>query len=190
MGEIYYETDADVAELEGLDVAIVGYGNQGRSWALNLRDSEVNVRVCVRADASREQAREDGFEAAELASASDADVACILVPDDVIPKLGLERPATGLSILASGYTLAFDRFAPAGDLAMLAPRMLGPEVRRCYEEGAGFITAVGLVRSELVSGVNSLIPRDNAGKSARYGDLGAAISSDPAHISGSRRRFP
>ena len=39
MGEIYYETDADLAQLEGLDVAIVGYGNQGRSWALNLRDS-------------------------------------------------------------------------------------------------------------------------------------------------------
>jgi ketol-acid reductoisomerase len=27
---------------------------------------------------------------------------------------------------------------------MVAPRMLGPEVRRCYEEGAGFITAVGV----------------------------------------------
>ena len=29
---------------------------------------------------------------------------------------------------------------------MVAPRMLGPEVRRCYEEGAGFITAVGVHR--------------------------------------------
>ena len=27
---------------------------------------------------------------------------------------------------------------------MVAPRMLGPEVRRCYEEGVGFITAVGV----------------------------------------------
>ena len=27
---------------------------------------------------------------------------------------------------------------------MVAPRMLGPEVRRCYQEGAGFITAVGV----------------------------------------------
>jgi ketol-acid reductoisomerase len=27
---------------------------------------------------------------------------------------------------------------------MVAPRMLGPEVRRCYEEGTGFITAVGV----------------------------------------------
>ena len=29
---------------------------------------------------------------------------------------------------------------------MVAPRMLGPEVRRCYEEGVGFITAVGVHR--------------------------------------------
>jgi hypothetical protein len=33
---------------------------------------------------------------------------------------------------------------------------------------------VRLVGSELVSGVNSLICSENAGKSARYGDLGAA----------------
>jgi ketol-acid reductoisomerase len=29
---------------------------------------------------------------------------------------------------------------------MVAPRMLGPEVRLCYEEGGGFITAVGVER--------------------------------------------
>jgi ketol-acid reductoisomerase len=46
--------------------------------------------------------------------------------------------------VASGYCLAFERFAPPGDLAMVAPRMLGPEVRLCYEEGTGFITAVGV----------------------------------------------
>jgi len=49
-------------------------------------------------------------------------------------------------VVASGYTLAFGRFAPDGDLGMVAPRMLGPEVRRCYEEGVGFITAVGVER--------------------------------------------
>jgi len=122
----------------------VGYGNQGRSWALNLRDSGLRVQVCVRADASREQAVADGFEPGDLADASTADVVCVLVPDDAIPSLPLERPADGLTIVASGYTLAFDRFTPAGDVGMVAPRMLGPEVRKCYEEGIGFITAVGV----------------------------------------------
>jgi ketol-acid reductoisomerase len=143
---IFHEADADVSALTGASVAVVGYGNQGRSWALNLRDSGLDVSVCVRADASREQAVADDFEAHELSDASASDVVCVLVPDDVIPSLPLRRPDDVLTIVASGYTLAFDRFDPAGDVGMVAPRMLGPEVRRCYEEGIGFITAVGVHR--------------------------------------------
>jgi len=144
MTTIYTDNDADLSELEGCSLAIVGYGNQGRSWALNLRDSGLDPQVCVRADASREQAEEDGFRASDVEHASDADVVCVLVPDDVIPALPLKRSETSITIVASGYTLAFERLRVAGDLGMVAPRMLGPEVRRCYEEGAGFITAVGV----------------------------------------------
>ena len=107
MTTIYYEADGDLATLDGCRVAVVGYGNQGRSWALNLRDSGLEPRVCARADESRERAREDGFEVAEIADASSADVVCVLVPDDAIPELPLERSADGLTIVASGYTLAF-----------------------------------------------------------------------------------
>src|SRR5690349_23302184 len=146
MTTVFHDEDADLAAVAGSSVAVVGYGNQGRSWALNLRDSGLDVSVCVRADASRDQAVTDGFTAGELADASAADVVCGLVPDDVIPLLPLRRPDDGLTIVASGYTLAFDRFDPAGDVGMVAPRMLGPEVRRCYEEGIGFITAVGVHR--------------------------------------------
>jgi ketol-acid reductoisomerase len=146
MTTIYYDRDADLAELSGLRLALVGYGNQGRSWALNLRDSGLEVRVCARADASRERAEQDGFDVRELREASAADVVCVLVPDDVIPSLPLTRGDEQLTIVASGYSLAFDRFQPPGDLGMVAPRMLGPEVRRCYLEKVGFITAVGIQR--------------------------------------------
>ena len=61
MTTIHHDADADLAVLEGASVAVVGYGNQGRSWALNLRDSGLDVQVCVRADATREQAAADGF---------------------------------------------------------------------------------------------------------------------------------
>jgi ketol-acid reductoisomerase len=143
---IYHEDDGDLGALDGAQVAVVGYGNQGRSWSLNLRDSGLNPLVCVRHDASRELAEREGFAAAELDAASGADVICVLVPDDVIPSLHLHPRADACTIVASGYTLAFDRITPEGDLGMVAPRMLGPEVRRCYEEGAGFITAVGVHR--------------------------------------------
>lgn len=144
MTTIRYEDDADRAVLAGSSIAVVGYGNQGRSWALNLRDSGLDPVVCVRADESRARAIDDGFAAADLSAASEADVACLLVPDDVIPQLGLTRPADGLTIVASGYSVAFGGFAPDGDIAMVAPRMLGPEVRNCYVEGRGFITAIGV----------------------------------------------
>jgi ketol-acid reductoisomerase len=146
MTTILHEADADVAELAGRQVAVVGYGNQGRSWALNLRDSGLDVRACVRADATRDRATADGFAAADLDAASAADVLCLLVPDDVIPTLPITPRADALVVVASGYTLAFDRFDPDCDVGMVAPRMLGPEVRRCYEEGTGFITAFGVHR--------------------------------------------
>jgi ketol-acid reductoisomerase len=144
MTTIYYEHDADPAILATQTVAVVGYGNQGRSWALNLRDSGCRTVVCVRRDETREAAVDDGFEAQDIAAADDADVVCILVPDDVVPLLGLRPKPTSCVIVASGYTLAFGRLVPPGDTGMVAPRMLGPEVRRCYEEGVGFITAVGV----------------------------------------------
>ena len=144
MATIYHEAEGDLGLLAGRRIAVVGYGNQGRSWALNLRDSGADVAVCVRADATREQARADGFVPREVVAASDADALCVLVPDDVIPSLGLAPHEGALTIVASGYTLAFARFDPPGDVSMLAPRMLGPEVRRCFEEGVGFISAVGI----------------------------------------------
>jgi ketol-acid reductoisomerase len=143
---IFHDGDADVAALDGRRVAVVGYGNQGRSWALNLRDSGLDVVACVRQDDTRAQAEADGFATQDVEAASDADVICILVPDDAIPSVPLRPRADALVIVASGYTLAFDRLDPACDVGLVAPRMLGPEVRRCYEEGVGFITGVGVHR--------------------------------------------
>src|SRR5208283_2675420 len=86
MTKIYYESDADLSVLDGQWVAVVGYGNQGRSWALNLRDSGLAVDVFTRADASRDQAETEGFTAHEIEAASECDVICTLIPDDVSPS--------------------------------------------------------------------------------------------------------
>ncbi|MEE3326774.1 MAG: NAD(P)-binding domain-containing protein [Myxococcota bacterium] len=144
MTTLYYERDADPESLQDESISLVGYGNQGRSWALNLRDSGYPVQICARADESRDRAAEEGFATAEIEAASDSSIVCILVPDDAIASLPLSRKPGDLTVVASGYTLAFDRFSPQGDVGMIAPRMLGPEVRLCYLEGEGFITAFGI----------------------------------------------
>jgi ketol-acid reductoisomerase len=146
MTTIVHETDADLSALDGAAVAVVGYGNQGRPWALNLRDSGLDVRVCVRADRTRERAAADGFVTDELATASTADVICVLVPDDAVATLPLRPDPGALVVLASGYVLAFGLVDLDCDVGLVAPRMLGPEVRRCYEEGVGFISGVGVHR--------------------------------------------
>lgn len=146
MTTILHEGDTDPTAIEGSRVAVVGYGNQGRSWALNLRDSGLDTVVCVRADETRARAEADGFAPADLEASSEADLVCLLVPDDVIPTIPLVPRPDALVVVASGYTLAFDRIEPACDVGMVAPRMLGPEVRSCYEEGVGFITAFGVHR--------------------------------------------
>ncbi len=146
MAEILHDADGDLDALAGQRVALIGYGNQGRSWALNLRDAGLDPLVCVRADTTRDTAIADGFAAAEVEHANEADVICVLVPDDVIPGLPLAPRPDALVVVASGYTLAFGRLDLPCDVGMVAPRMLGPEVRRCYEEGVGFITAVGVER--------------------------------------------
>jgi ketol-acid reductoisomerase len=143
MTKIYYESDADLSVLHGQRVAVVGYGNQGRSWALNLRDSGLAVEVFTRADASRDQSEAEGFTAHEIEAASECDVICTLVPDDIIPGVPITPKPEALWVLASGFALAFDRIDPNCDVGMVAPRMLGPEVRNCYVEGGGFITALG-----------------------------------------------
>jgi ketol-acid reductoisomerase len=78
MTKIYYERDANPSMLRGQRVAVVGYGNQGRSWALNLRDSGLAVEVFTQADASREQAKTEGFTAHDIATAGECDVICTL----------------------------------------------------------------------------------------------------------------
>ena len=144
MTGIYRDRDADLNTLRDARIAVVGYGNQGRSWALNLRDSGLLVSVHARADESREQAGRDGFEVGDIEDASTADVLCLIVPDDAVPLLPIEPASSALVIVASGYAPEYSDFDPGCDLAMIAPRMLGPEVRSCYLEDVGFITAIGV----------------------------------------------
>ena len=89
MTTIYHDGDADLAALDGRRVAVIGYGNQGRSWALNLRDSVSTSPPASATTTPARPAEADGFAVQDVEAASDADVICILVPDDAIPSVPL-----------------------------------------------------------------------------------------------------
>jgi len=58
---VYRDEDADLAQLKGKNIVVLGYGNQGRSQALNMRDSGLSVLVASIRDSSAEKAEADGF---------------------------------------------------------------------------------------------------------------------------------
>ena len=45
MAQMFYDDDADLALIQGKNVAVLGYGSQGHAHSLSLRDSGVDVRV-------------------------------------------------------------------------------------------------------------------------------------------------
>lgn len=67
-------------------VAILGYGNQGRTHALNLRDSGVSIVVGARLGKGYDQAVKDGFRPVSPPDAArKASIVMFLFPDEVIP---------------------------------------------------------------------------------------------------------
>jgi hypothetical protein len=64
--DTYYDADADLEVLRDKTLAIVGYGNQGRSQALNLRDSGLKVVIGALRDESAQKAESDGSRSSRL----------------------------------------------------------------------------------------------------------------------------
>ncbi len=152
MATIYRDEDADLAHLAGRTVAILGYGNQGRSQALNLRDSGVQVIVGSPSDHSAERAREDRFDVFSLAEASErADIVFLLVPDEVMPEIYRDAVAPnlrdgGVLNFAHGYNIFYGFIEPKRtyDVTLLGPRMIGKAVRETYEREIGFPSLVAV----------------------------------------------
>jgi ketol-acid reductoisomerase len=145
MTRVYYDQDADINELSGETIAVLGYGIQGRAQALNLRDSGLHVIVGNRADAYRDQARADGFEVLSLAEASGAgDLILVLVPDEAQGQIYEEAIHPGLAagnalVFAHGFAIRYGIIQPPHtiDLLLLAPRLPGKYLRERYLEGSG-----------------------------------------------------
>ncbi|HEX8513056.1 MAG TPA: ketol-acid reductoisomerase [Allosphingosinicella sp.] len=145
---VYRDEDADLGLIRDRRVAVIGYGNQGRAQALNLRDSGVSVIVGLPGGSgSRARAAADGFDVMTAAEAAGkSDLAVMLAADEVHSRLYSDEVEPNLAeggalLFAHGLSIRFALIEPRPDLDVLlvAPKGPGTALRREYEQGGGLI---------------------------------------------------
>lgn len=149
MTDALYEAQIDLAPVRERTIALIGYGNHGRSHALNLRDYGVTgVLVALReGSASRAKAEADGFEVVSIAEAARrADVISVLAADEAHKEIWEtqiapnRKPGQAL-IFCHGFSVDYGLIhAPADcDVILAAAKGPGGAVRSAYEAGGGLV---------------------------------------------------
>lgn len=147
MTKIYYDNDANISLLKGKKIGIIGYGNQGRAQALNMKDSGISdILIATAKDETYEKAGEDGFQLTEISAITNkSDILFLLIPDEIMPKVYEEHIAPHLRSdmvlnFASGYNITFGQIKPPEDVdvVMVAPRMIGDGVRNLFLAKKGY----------------------------------------------------
>ncbi len=162
---IFHDRDCDLSIIRGKRVAVIGYGSQGRTHALNLRDSGVaDIVVGLTAGSkTRAKAKADGFVVmtADQATAG-ADVVAIMVSDEAHRDLWANeiepsiRPGAAL-IFAHGLSVRFGLVQPRHDIDVIlaSPKGIGPRIRDLYEAGEGVFCLFG-VHQDATGGARAL----------------------------------
>jgi len=146
MAKIFYDKDVDSEILKQKKIAIIGFGNQGRAQALNLRDSGMDVIVGeLKGCESWKKAEENGFTVMSAAEAAKkANFIKLLIPDtdhkSIYDKEIAPYMSTGKTLgLSHGFSIRFHQIVPPKDIdvVMTAPKAPGFRVRSLYQEGKG-----------------------------------------------------
>ncbi len=142
---IHREAGAGPTLLDDKCVAVIGYGNQGRAHALNLRDSGLDVVVGQRSGRSGDRAKDDRFEPRPVAeAAAAADLIVLTLPDESAADIydrqirPAVQPGNTLGFV-HGFNIRFGFIKPPADVdvIMIAPKGPGTLLRSLYLEGKG-----------------------------------------------------
>ena len=162
---MFHDRDCDLSIIRDRRVAVIGYGSQGRTHALNLRDSGVtDIVVGLKpTSATREKAEADGFPVLTAGeAAASADVVAVMVSDEAHRDLWRDelepniRPGAAL-VFAHGLSVRFGLVQPRSDLDVIlaSPKGIGPRIRDLYVEGQGVFALFG-VHQDASGGAHAL----------------------------------
>lgn len=133
------------------EITLVGYGNQGKAWAHNLRDSGWKVVVSGREGGRGiPSARADGFETLSASALrSVKGPVALLTPDEAIRPFfdTFFQGGKGRQFLfAHGFAATFTRpaFSPSDDSVLVAPKGIGQKLRENFVNGGGVLGAIGV----------------------------------------------
>ena len=153
MAKIYYDTDIELDTLKKFTLAVLGYGNQGRAQALNLRDSGLTVKVGARKNGDAfSRASADGFDPIDIESATaECDVLVLLLPDEHVPSVYNDQIKPHLNadtvfVFAHGFSVHHKtiNLPKNSDLLLVAPTGPGRQLRTLYEVGKGLPALVAV----------------------------------------------
>jgi len=153
--KVYYDKDADLSNIKGKKIAIIGYGSQGHAHANNLKDSGLSVVVGLReGSSSRAKAESAGLEVANIADAvAMSDIIMILAPDEKQAELYSNEIEPNLKAgaalaFAHGFNIHFGYIKPAEDMDifMVAPKGPGHLVRSTYTQGGGVPSLIAVAQ--------------------------------------------
>jgi ketol-acid reductoisomerase len=145
-GRVYTDNDVDLNWLKGKTCTVIGFGAQGRAHALNLRDSGFAVMVGLyRKSKSRLRAQRSGLKVFDTPEAvRRGDVIFLALPDTKMPAVYKDEIALNLRagqtlLFAHGFAIHYRTIVPRKDVdvVMVAPKGLGPMVRREFVRGRG-----------------------------------------------------
>jgi len=184
--EALRDADIDPTPLAGKRVAILGYGNQGRAQALNLKDSGIDVVVGLRdGSPSHDRAESDGISTASLTkAASSAEVVMLLAPDEALSAIYREvepdlRQGAALGF-SHGLAIRFGFIVPRPDLDvyLVAPKGPGTALRSLFLEGKGMVALYAVEQDASGSAEAIALAYGQALGCARAGMLASSFAEE------------
>lgn len=143
---VFKDAQISLAPLQGKTIAIIGYGNQGKPQAQNLRDSGIQVIIGLRATSTkRNDALAEGFQVASIPQAVlQSQVVMMLLPDETMGQVYQQdiepylKPGSYLGF-SHGMAIHAQWVQPALqiNIFLLAPKAQGRGVRNRYLAGSG-----------------------------------------------------
>jgi len=162
---IYQEQDGDITPLKDKIIAVIGFGNQAKAQASNMKDSGLKVIVGANSEEYKNRAQSDGFETFSISEAvQKGDFIFLLVSDDIMKDVFNNNIIPHLSpqktlVVSTGYYLVFNiiEIPQKVDVLVISPKGLGEMIRKQFLNKEGFFSFISVYQDQSGNAQDNLL---------------------------------